>query len=52
MRITQTQLYLKNVCIIVKCFDREEQHESKMFLVYDMVTREFFYALEEELHFI
>jgi len=48
----QEESYLKNICIIVKCYDRNESNDSLMFLVYDMATREYFYALEEELYFI
>ena len=51
-----------NLCVIMREYtadeiceiiekDKEVEH-NPLFLVYDFITNEYFYALEEELHFL
>ena len=51
-----------NLCVIMKEYAAEEiceiiekdkeVEDNPLFLVYDFITNEYFYALEEELHFL
>lgn len=51
-----------NICVIIREYLQEESkhvlteeavsEDNPLYLVYDFVTNEYFYALEEELHFI
>ena len=51
-----------NVCVVVKEYLREEVdyligkdeevNDKPLLLVYDFITEEYFYALEDELHFL
>lgn len=52
-----------NICVIIRAYlqeqieeeighDDEIEDDNPLFLVYDMTTNEYFYALEDELHFI
>jgi len=51
-----------NVCVVVKEYlteevdyligKDEEVNDKPLLLVYDFITEEYFYALEDELHFL
>jgi hypothetical protein len=51
-----------NVCVVVKEYlteevdyligEDEEVNDKPLLLVYDFITEEYFYALEDELHFL
>jgi hypothetical protein len=51
-----------NVCVVIKEYlteevdyligENEEVNDKPLLLVYDFITEEYFYALEDELHFL
>jgi hypothetical protein len=51
-----------NVCVVIKEYlteevdyligEDEEVNDKPLLLVYDFITEEYFYALEDELHFL
>jgi hypothetical protein len=51
-----------NVCVVIKEYlteevdyligEDEEVNDKPLLLVYDFITEEYFYAIEDELHFL
>jgi len=51
-----------NLCVVIKEYvseeiesligEDDEVEDNPMFLIYDFITSEYFYAIEDELHFL
>lgn len=41
-----------NLCVIVEEITEQSDEEERMFRLYDFITKEEFYALEDELSFL